>query len=57
MSRPSCHPAASASRSYRRMTPTSPKTHRRVAADGGLIVCGRIDHQAVVAPVVHQVPG
>jgi len=39
------------------MTPTSPKTHRRVAADGGLIVCGRIDHQAVVAPVVHQVPG
>ena len=33
------------------------EAHCGVAADGGLVVCGWINHQAVVAPVVNQVPG
>ena len=33
------------------------EAHCGVAADGGLVVCGWINHQAMVAPVVNQVPG
>ncbi len=33
------------------------EAHGGVATDRRLVVCGWVDHQAMVAPVAHQVPG
>ena len=56
ISRPSCQPAPSTSRSYCRMTPTGSEAHRRVAADRRDVVGRGVDDEAMVPPLVHEVP-